>query len=76
MKTFNDFITENILSVDIDHTGDRDPMAKKHNITLTKTNHTPYSHNASGKKQNLKKYLIHHYDSIDDAKDIHPEVFK
>ena len=61
-------------TVSIDHMGGHDANAKKHNITLTKTKGTDYSHNASGKKKDLQKYLAKHYDSHDDAKAIHPEV--
>jgi hypothetical protein len=61
-------------TVDIDHTGDHDPDAKKHNITLKKNKGTDYSHDASGKKKDLQKYLAKHYGSAEDAKEIHPEV--
>jgi hypothetical protein len=61
-------------TVDIDHMGGHDAAAKKHNITLKKTGHTDYSHDATGKKKDLRKYLAKHYDSAEDAKDIHPEV--
>ena len=63
-------------TVDIDHMGGSDPMAKKHNITLKKNKGTEYSHDASGKKKDLQKYLVHHYNDKDDAEDAHPEVFK
>jgi len=69
-------MSEKVHTVDIDHTGGPDPVAKKHGITLKKTGHTNYSHDATGKKKNLQKYLAHHYDSHQDAKDLHPEVFK
>ena len=65
-----------VHTVDIDHTGEADSAAKKHNITLKKSKHTPDSHSASGKKKDLQKYLAHHYDSADDAKEHHPEVHK
>jgi len=60
-------------TVDIDHMGGKDAMAKKHNITLKKTKSGT---DASGKKKDLQKYLTHHYDDADDAKDIHPEIYK
>jgi len=69
-------LDEETMTVDIDHTGGHDSHAKKHGITLKKTGHTDYSHNATGKKKNLQKYLAKHYDSHDDAKDNHPEVYK
>lgn len=69
-------LTEETMTVDIDHTGGHDPVAKKHGITLKKTGHTGSSHDATGKKKNLQKYLAHHYDSHEDAKDMHPEVYK
>ena len=61
-------------TVDIDHMGGNDANAKKHNITLKKTGKTDYSHDATGKKKDLKKYLAKHYDSHDDAKELHPEL--
>ena len=67
-------LDENTMTVDIDHTGGHDPVAKKHGIKLKRTGN--YSHNATGKKKNLQKYLAHHYDSHSDAKEIHPEVYK
>jgi len=63
-----------VHTVDIDHTGGHDAAAKKHNITLKKSKDTADSHSATGKKKDLQKYLAHHYDSAEDAKDIHPEV--
>jgi hypothetical protein len=62
-------------TVDIDHTGEEDSNAKKHNITLKKTGKTPNSHNASGTKENLGKYLAKHYDGKNYAKEMHPEVY-
>jgi hypothetical protein len=62
-------------TVDIDHTGEEDSNAKKHNITLKKTGKTPNSHDATGTKENLAKYLAKHYDSKDEAKEMHPEVY-
>lgn len=61
-------------TVDIDHMGGPDAAAKKHNITLKKSKGTADSHSATGKKKDLQKYLAHHYDSAEDAKDNHPEV--
>lgn len=66
-------LTEDFHTVDIDHTGGHDAAAKKHKISLAPHKHGMY---ATGKKKNLQKYLAHHYDSHDDAKDIHPEVYK
>jgi hypothetical protein len=61
-------------TVDIDHTGGSDANAKKHNITIKKNKGTDNSHDASGKKKDLQKYLAKHYDSAEDAKELHPEV--
>ena len=61
-------------TVDIDHMGGHDEHAKMHNITLKKTG--THSHNATGTKKNLQKFLTKHYDDHDDAKELHPEVFK
>lgn len=61
-------------TVDIDHTGKPDFFAKQLNISLK--HDKEYSTLATGSKKNLRKYLAHHYGSIDDAKDMHPEVFK
>lgn len=67
---------DKVHTVSIDHMGGRDDNAKKHNVTLKKTNATDHSHDATGKKKDLQKYLAKHYDSHEDAKDIHPDVFK
>ena len=69
-------LLEQTMTVDIDHTGQHDPHAKKHGITLKKTKATDYSHDATGKKKDLQKYLAKHYGSHEDAKDSHPEVYK
>ena len=61
-------------TVDINHTGEPDFFAKQLNISLK--HDKEYSTLATGSKKNLRKYLAHHYGSIDDAKDMHPEVFK
>ena len=61
-----------VHTVDINHFGDHDANAKKHNITLKKTG--DYSHDATGKKKDLQRYLAKHYDSHADAKKRHPEV--
>lgn len=74
-NAFIEALTEK-MTVNIDHMGGHDKVAKKHGITLKKTGDTDHSHDATGKKKNLQKYLAHHYDSHDDAKDIHPEVYK
>jgi len=66
-------VNEEVYTVDIDHTGDHDANAKKHNISLAQHKHGAY---AVGKKKDLQKYLVKHYDSHEDAKEIHPEVFK
>jgi len=63
-----------VHTVDIDHTGGADSNAKKHNITLKKSKSTADSHSATGKKKDLHKYLAKHYDSKDDAKELHPEL--
>ena len=63
-----------VHTVDIDHIGGADSNAKKHNITLKKSKHTADSHSATGKKKDLHKYLAKHYDSHDDAKELHPEL--
>jgi len=63
-------------TVDIDHMGGADAHARRLGITLKKTKGTDHSYDASGKKENLKKYLVHHYDDHNDAKEQHPEVFK
>jgi len=76
MKEEAELRLEQNMTVNIDHMGGHDAAAKKHGITLKKTGDTDYSHDATGKKKNLQKYLAHHYDSHDDAKDIHPEVYK
>ena len=65
-----------VHTVDIDHTGDKDPAAKKHNITLKHRYADGYETDASGKKKDLQKYLAKHYGSADDAKENHPEVHK
>lgn len=79
MKTFFQFkeelIAEQNMTVNIDHTGDKDPHAKQHGISLKHTG-TEYDTKATGKKQNLQKYLAKHYGSHEDAKEIHPEVYK
>lgn len=67
-------VNESTMSVSIDHMGGDDPVAKKHGITLTKVR--GYDHTATGKKKDLQKYLNHHYDDHEDAKSIHPEVYK
>ena len=76
MKEEAELRLEQTMTVNIDHMGGHDAAAKKHGITLKKTSDTDNSHDATGKKKNLQKYLAHHYDSHDDAKDIHPEVYK
>jgi hypothetical protein len=69
-------LSEDNMTVNIDHEGGHDPVAKKHGITLKKTSDSDYAHDATGKKKNLQKYLAHHYDSHEDAKEIHPDVYK
>lgn len=69
-------LDEDTHTVDIDHTGGRDDAARKHNITLKKNAGTRDSHDATGKKKDLQKYLAHHYGSHQDAKDMHPEVYR
>lgn len=67
---------EKTHTVDIDHMGGSDENAKKHNITLKKTGKTDYSHDATGTKKNLQKFLVKHYDDHKEAKELHPEIFK
>ena len=67
--------------VDIDHTGGQDDNAKMHNITIKKNQmddgtHTANSHDATGSKKDLQKYLAKHYDDMATAKELHPEVYK
>jgi len=66
------------LKVGIDHMGGRDPVAKKHGVTITKAKGSnPYAHHATGPKAGLQKYLKHHYDGDHgEAKANHPEVYK
>ena len=70
-------LSEQTMTADIDHMGGSDSMAKKHNITLKKTGQSGMSHDATGKKKDLQKYLVHHYyGDHGEAKEMHPEVFK
>ena len=69
-------LDEDTHTVDIDHMGGHDSNAKKHNITIKKSSGTDYAHSATGKKKDLQKYLVKHYDDHETAKEIHPEVFK
>ena len=67
--------------VDIDHTGGQDDNAKMHNITIKKSQmddgtHTANSHDATGSKKDLQKYLAKHYDDAATAKELHPEIYK
>ena len=64
------------VNVDIDHMGGPDANAEKHNITIKKNKGTDNSHDASGNKKDLQKYLAKHYDSVEDAKELHPEVYE
>jgi hypothetical protein len=67
-------LSEDTMHADIDHMGGHDAMAKKHNISLATHKHGTY---AVGKKKDLQKYLVHHYDGDHgEAKGNHPEVFK
>lgn len=66
-------LSEDTMHVDIDHMGGHDANAKKHGITLAPHKNGTY---AIGKKKNLQHYLAKHYDSHDDAKEQHPEVYK
>ena len=66
---------EEKMTVDIDHSGEKDDAAKKHGITLKRTG--PTTVNATGKRKNLKKYLTHHHGGDKkDAADVHKSVFK
>jgi|TARA_R100000482_G_scaffold61062_1_gene22363 hypothetical protein len=69
-------LDEDTHTVDIDHMGGHDSNAKKHNITIKKSGGSDYAHSATGKKKDLQKYLVKHYDDHETAKEIHPEVFK
>lgn len=70
-------LSEEAMRADIDHMGGHDSIAKKNNITLTKHNNAPMGHYAIGKKKDLQKYLVHHYDGDHgEAKELHPDVFK
>jgi len=71
MKSF-----EQQVSVEIDHTSGSDTKAKQLGISLKKTVGSEYAYIASGSRENLKQYLIYQYDSEEDAKDIHPEIFE
>ena len=66
---------EEKMTVDIDHSGEKDDAAKKHGITLNRTGSTTV--NATGSRKNLKKYLTHHHGGDKkDAADVHKGVFK
>jgi len=66
---------EEKMTVDIDHSGEKDDAAKKHGITLKRTGSTTV--NATGSRKNLKKYLTHHHGGDKkDAADVHKGVFK
>ena len=66
---------EEKMTVDIDHSGEKDDAAKKHGITLKRTGATTV--NATGSRKNLKKYLTHHHGGDKkDAADVHKDVFK
>lgn len=66
---------EEKMTVDIDHSGEKDDAAKKHGITLKRTGATTV--NATGSRKNLKKYLTHHHGGDKkDAADVHKSVFK
>ena len=61
---------EEKMTVDIDHSGEKDDAAKKHGITLKRTGSTTV--NATGSRKNLKKYLTHHHGGDKkDAADVH-----
>jgi hypothetical protein len=72
---------KNEAKTEIDHTGEHDPFAKKHNIKIKpiKGHDNPYAHHASGTKSNLKQYLTKHYKhaglDASDAADHHPHIF-
>ena len=68
-------LDEAVHSVFIDHEGDQDRDAFKHNITL-KHHGRGAGATATGKKKDLRKYLTKHYVGREDAKDAHPEVFE
>ena len=66
---------------EIDHTGEHDPFAKKHNIKIKpiKGHENSYAHHAVGTKKNLQQYLTKHYKraglDASDAADHHPDIF-
>ena len=63
---------DKVHTVDIDHmTGKAGSFEKKHNITLKKKK---IGTDATGKKRDLQKYLMKHYDV--DHKTLHPEIYK
>ncbi len=73
-----------VHSVEIDHMGGHDSKAKKLGVTLKKTgSHSAPAgmkgmapHKVTGKKKDLQKYLAHHHDSEDEAKEHHPQLYK
>jgi hypothetical protein len=55
---------------------------KKHGdrfgVTITRSPNAVQDsdHNVSGPKENVKKFLVHHYGDKDEARENHPEVFR
>lgn len=68
------------VKADIDYDGDEKDRARdkaKHNVTITKANKGESdSHIVSGKKADVRKFLVHHYGDENEAKENHPHVFK
>lgn len=65
---------------EIDHTGEHDPYAKKHNVKIKPIkDDNGYAHHAVGTRANLKEYLTKHYKhaglDASDAADHHPDIF-
>jgi hypothetical protein len=64
------------VDIDVDPEERREAAAnaKKHGVTLKRTG--DMSHDVTGPKEKLQGFLKAHYGDDDDAKEIHPEVFK
>jgi hypothetical protein len=60
-----------------EHPGLKDAHEKTFSVKISATpkKDAPYSHVVSGTKSNVRKFLIHHYEDEQDAKEIHPDVF-
>ena len=69
------------VSTEIDYTGDASDRAKDaetHGVKITPSRKKVQDsdHRVSGPRENVRKFLVHHYDDKDEAKENHPEVFK